>query len=98
MKAAKPAPEKTAPEAAKTEKKTEKKPYSPAEAQKLLPQVELKIREYEALQKVLSDRIADPANQQDLETSTRLAEEYAEQEKILDGLMYKWEKLMESLE
>ena len=97
-KAAKPAPEKTAPEAAKTEKKTEKKPYSPAEAQKLLPQVELKIREYEALQKVLSDRIADPANQQDLETSTRLAEEYAEQEKILDGLMDKWEKLMESLE
>ena len=97
-KAAKPAPEKTASEAAKTEKKTEKKPYSPAEAQKLLPQVELKIREYEALQKVLSDRIADPANQQDLETSTRLAEEYAEQEKILDGLMDKWEKLMESLE
>ena len=97
-KAAKPAPEKTAPEAAKTEKKPEKKPYSPAEAQKLLPQVELKIREYEALQKVLSDRIADPANQQDLETSTRLAEEYAEQEKILDGLMDKWEKLMESLE
>lgn len=97
-KAAKPALEQTAPEAAKTEKKTEKKPYSPAEAQKLLPQVELKIREYEALQKVLSDRIADPANQQDLETSTRLAEEYAEQEKILDGLMDKWEKLMESLE
>ena len=47
---------------------------------------------------MLSDRIADPANQQDLETSTRLAEEYAEQEKILDGLMDKWEKLMESLE
>lgn len=78
--------------------KTEKKPYSPAEAQKLLPQVELKIREYEALQKVLSDKIADPANQQDLETSTKLAEEYAEQSKILDGLMDKWEKLMESLE
>lgn len=82
----------------KLEKKPEKKPYSPAEAQKLLPQVELKIREYEALQKVLSDKIADPANQQDLETSTKLAEEYAEQSKILDGLMDKWEKLMESLE
>lgn len=82
----------------KMEKKPEKKPYSPAEAQKLLPQVELKIREYEALQKVLSDKIADPANQQDLETSTKLAEEYAEQSKILDGLMDKWEKLMESLE
>ncbi len=82
----------------KMEKKPEKKPYSPAEAQKLLPQVELKIREYEALQKVLSDKIADPSNQQDLETSTKLAEEYAEQSKILDGLMDKWEKLMESLE
>ncbi len=60
--------------------------------------MELKIREYEALQKVLSDKIADPSNQQDLETSTKLAEEYAEQSKILDGLMDKWEKLMESLE
>lgn len=93
-----------APETRKTaaprpaEKKPEKKPYSPGEAQKLLPQVELKIREYEALQKVLSNQIADPANQQDLATSTRLANEYAEQEKILDGLMEKWEKLMESLE
>jgi ATP-binding cassette subfamily F protein 3 len=93
-----PAAAKPAAAAPPAEKKTEKKPYSPAEAQKLLPQVELKIREYEALQKVLSDKIADPANQQDLETSTRLAEEYAEQDKILDGLMEKWEKLMESLE
>ena len=100
--AAKATPAAAAPQTAqpekKMEKKPEKKPYSPAEAQKLLPQVELKIREYEALQKVLSDKIADPANQQDLETSTKLAEEYAEQTKILDGLMDKWEKLMESLE
>ena len=100
--AAKATPAAAAPQTAqpekKMEKKPEKKPYSPAEAQKLLPQVELKIREYEALQKVLSDKIADPANQQDLETSTKLAEEYAEQSKILDGLMDKWEKLMESLE
>ena len=93
-----PAAPQTAQPEKKMEKKPEKKPYSPAEAQKLLPQVELKIREYEALQKVLSDKIADPANQQDLETSTKLAEEYAEQSKILDGLMDKWEKLMESLE
>ena len=100
--AAKTTPAAAAPQTAQPEKKMEKKPekkaYSPAEAQKLLPQVELKIREYEALQKVLSDKIADPANQQDLETSTKLAEEYAEQSKILDGLMDKWEKLMESLE
>ncbi len=96
--AAKGAPEPVPAKPAQLEKKVEKKPYSPAEAQKLLPQVELKIREYEALQKVLSVKIADPANQQDLATSTRLAEEYAQQEKILDGLMDKWEKLMESLE
>lgn len=100
--AAKATPATAAPQTAqpekKMEKKPEKKPYSPAEAQKLLPQVELKIREYEALQKVLSDKIADPSNQQDPETSTKLAEEYAEQSKILDGLMDKWEKLMESLE
>lgn len=96
--AAKGIPETGTLEAAPTEKKPAKKPYSPAEVQKLLPQVELKIREYEALQKVLSDKIADPANQQDLETSTKLAEEYAQQDKILEELMDKWEKLMESLE
>ena len=60
--------------------------------------MELKIREYEALQKVLSGQIADPANQQDLETSTKLAKEYEELSEILDGLMTKWEALMESLE
>ena len=96
--AAKAAPEPVPAKPAQLEKKVEKKTYSPAEAQKLLPQVELKIREYEALQKVLSVKIADPANQKDLATSTQLAEEYAQQEKILDGLMDKWEKLMESLE
>ena len=95
--AAKATPATAAPQTAQPEKKMEKKPEK-KEAQKLLPQVELKIREYEALQKVLSDKIADPSNQQDLETSTKLAEEYAEQSKILDGLMDKWEKLMESLE
>jgi ATP-binding cassette subfamily F protein 3 len=72
--------------------------YSPAEAEKQLPQVELKIREYEALQKVLSGQIADPKNQADLATSERLAREYAEQQKIIDELMQKWEELMEAME
>jgi ATP-binding cassette subfamily F protein 3 len=72
--------------------------YSPSEAEKLLPQVELKIREYEALQKVLSKKIADPENQQNLETSQQLAQEYADQQKIIDDLMVKWEELMEALE
>ncbi len=95
----KPEPAPAVPKAEKTSQKPEKKPaYSQAEAEKKLPQVELKIREYEALQKVLSQQIADPANQQDLETSTKLANEYAENDKILDGLMAQWEALMEALE
>lgn len=88
-KMAKPAPEK---------QEKPKPAYSPAQAEKMLPEVELKIREYEALQKVLSQKIADPANQADLETSEKLAEEYAAQQKILDDLMDQWEKVMESLE
>lgn len=104
VKKAEPKQEKTEPvvgepKAVKPVQKQEKKPaYSQAEAEKKLPQVELKIREYEALQKVLSQQIADPANQQDLATSTRLANEYAENDKILDGLMAQWEALMEALE
>ena len=92
-------PAEVKPQARAAAGKQERKPaYSQAEAEKKLPQVELKIREYEALQKVLSAQIADPANQQDLATSTRLAEEYAENDKVLDGLMAQWEALMESLE
>ena len=92
-------PAEVKPQARAAAGKQEKKPaYSQAEAEKKLPQVELKIREYEALQKVLSAQIADPANQQDLATSTRLAEEYAENDKVLDGLMAQWEALMEPLE
>ena len=104
VKKAEPEPEKPEPavvesKPAKLVQKPEKKPaYSQAEAEKKLPQVELKIREYEALQKVLSQQIADPANQQDLATSTKLADEYAENDKILDGLMAQWEALMEALE
>ena len=100
----KPEPKKVRPKAEperpeKRKPAQEKKPaYTQAEAEKRLPDVELKIREYEALQKVLSRQIADPANQQDLATSTKLAEEYAENDKILDGLMAQWEALMEALE
>ncbi len=71
--------------------------YTPAEAEKLLPDVELRIREYEALQKVLSGQIADPENQADPEKSLALAREYESQQKVLDGLMEKWEALMEAI-
>ena len=53
--------------------------------------------EYEALQKVLSGQIADPENQADPEKSLALAREYESQQKVLDGLMEKWEALMEAI-
>ena len=64
---------------------------------KLLPEVELKIREHEALQKVLSQQIADPENQMDLEKSAALAAEYEKEQQLIDGFMEKWEALMEPL-
>lgn len=72
--------------------------YSPGEAQKLLPEVELAIREQEALLSVLAQEIALPHNQADLAKSTQLAEEYAEKEAYIAKLMEKWENVMESLE
>ena len=72
--------------------------YSQEEAQKLLPKVELSIREQEAMLKVLEKKIADPRNQQDLATSTQMAQEYDNYKKTIDELMTKWEAIMESLE
>ena len=72
--------------------------YSREEAAKLLPKVELSIREQEAMQKVLEKEIADPANQQDLATSTKMAQEYENYQKNIDELMLKWEEIMECLE
>ena len=72
--------------------------YSPEEAAKLLPKVELSIREQEAMLKVLEKKISDPANQQDLATSSKMAQEYNEYKKTIDGLMNQWEEIMECLE
>lgn len=72
--------------------------YSPLEAEKLLPKVELSIREQEVLLKFLAQDIADPANQADLEKSTQLAKEYEEKEAYIAKLMQQWEDVMESLE
>lgn len=80
------------------EKSKNQRIYTPAEAEKLLPEVELKIREHEALQKVLSQQIADPENQMDLEKSAALAAEYEKEQQLIDGFMEKWEALMEALE
>ena len=84
-------------ESAKNHRTKEHK-YSKEEAEKLLPKVELSIREQEAMRKVLEKKIADPANQQDLATSTKMAEEYAQYGKTIDELMTKWEEIMECLE
>ncbi len=74
------------------------KHYSPSEAEKLLPKVELSIREQEAMLKVLEAKIADPASQTSFEVSAELAKEYAEYKATIAKLMVKWEQIMESLE
>ena len=68
--------------------------YSEQELEKLLAKVELNIREQEAMLKLLEKQLADPANHEDLENSTRLAEEYEKMKKEIDKLMLKWEELM----
>ena len=82
---------------AKEEPKKERK-YSAAEAEKLLPQVELKIREQEAMKKILEQEMNDPANQMDLEKSLHMAAEHEAYEEKIAELMTKWELLMEALE
>lgn len=72
--------------------------YSPSEAEKLLPKVELNIREQEAMLKVLEAKIADPASQSSFEISTEMAKEYEEYKATIAKLMIKWEQIMESLE
>ena len=72
--------------------------YNPGEAAKLLPKVELSIREQEALLKVLEKQIAEPANQMDLDKSRQLAAEYEEKQNYIAQLMEQWEAVMESME
>lgn len=74
------------------------KRYSPSEAEKLLPKVELNIREQEAMLKVLEAKISAPSNQTSFEASAELAKEYAEYKATIAKLMLKWEQIMESLE
>lgn len=74
------------------------KRYNNGEAAKLLPKVELSIREQEALLKIQEQKMADPANHATLEDSQRLATEYETIKATVDKLMEQWEQLMESLE
>lgn len=72
--------------------------YSPEEALKLLPKIELSIREQEAMKKVLEQRMNDPANHVDPAQSEAMAAEHQEYENKIAELMEKWELLMEASE
>lgn len=75
-----------------------KRRYSADEAKKLLPKVELSIREQEAMMGVLEKQMADPANHVDPEHSAAMAKEHDAYEAKIAELMEKWEALMEAAE
>ncbi len=80
-------------------KTVDRKPrYSPEEAAKLLPRVELSIREQEAMMKLLEAQMADPANHEDPAHSAAMAAEHDAYEQKIAELMEKWELLMEAAE
>lgn len=81
----------------KTQAKKERK-YTAADAEKMLPTIELRIREQEAMKKVLEAQMNDLANQMDLEKSQAMAMEHEAYETKIAELMEKWEMLMEALE
>lgn len=87
-----------APTAPKAQEGAKKRRYSPEEAAKLLPKIELKIREQEAMQGLLEKQMADPANHKDPARSLAMAEEHAAYEKKINALMEQWEVLMEAAE
>lgn len=75
-----------------------KQRYSPEEAARLLPKVELNIREQEAMMKLLEVQMADPANHEDPAHSAAMAAEHDAYEQKIAELMEKWELLMEAAE
>jgi len=81
----------------KPQPKKERK-YTAADAEKMLPTIELRIREQEAMKKVLENQMNDLENQMDLEKSQAMAMEHEAYELKIAELMEKWEMLMEALE
>lgn len=77
---------------------TKKRRYSAEEAQRLLPKVELSIREQEAMMGLLEKQMADPANHTDPQHSAAMAAEHEKYEAKIAELMEKWEQLMEAAE
>ena len=81
-----------------TKKNERKKIYTHDEAVKLLPKIELQIREQEAMMGLLEKQMADPANYDNLEHSQAMADEHKAYEGKISALMQKWEELMEAAE
>ena len=77
-----------------SKKKTTRK-HSPAQLADLIEKVELRIREQEAMLGYLDKQISIPENQMDLEKSKAMAAEREEYVKTIDGLVQKWEELLE---
>lgn len=75
-----------------------KQRYSQEEAARMLPKVELSIREQEAMMKLLEVQMADPANHEDPGHSAAMAAEHDAYEQKIAELMEKWEQLMEAAE
>ena len=86
------------PKVADSKKSDKQKRYSPEEAAKLLPKVELSIREQEAMMGLLEKQMADPANHVDPAHSAAMAAEHEAYETKIAELMEKWEALMEAAE
>lgn len=63
-----------------------------------LAKVELKIREYEALRKVLEEKLSLPESHEDSALSASLANEHHELNMTLEKLMSEWEIIMSELE
>lgn len=83
---------------AEVPKREKQRRYSSEEAAKLLPKVELSIREQEAMLGLLEKKMADPANHADPANSAAMAAEHDEYERVIAELMEKWELLMEAAE
>lgn len=75
-----------------------KRRYSPEEAKKLLPKIELSIREQEAMLKVLERQMEDPANHMDPEKSAAMAAEHGAYENKIAQLMETWEQVFAAAE
>lgn len=93
-----PAPSSAVPMNTVAAKLKKNRAHNPEELQELIAKVELRLREEEAMLGVLDQKISIPENQLDPNNSRKLAEEREAYLKTIDGLMEKWENLLEEQE